>query len=106
MSEESKPTFVAEVINHDYLSQVPSGGPLNYTVDGSHQCRPAFIMEDYHHTGGQQSVIIVPVLTPAEVGQDVLSTLHRFIQKGYTFPSKLLLLFLDCNMLLGINNKN
>lgn len=63
-------------------------------------------MEDYHHTGGQQSVVIVPVLTPGDGGQDVLRMLHGFIQKGYTFPSKLLLLFLDCNMLLGINNKN
>lgn len=74
--EESKPTFVAEVVDHDDLSQVSSGSPLDDTVDGSHQRRPAFIMEDYHHTGGQQSVIIVPVLTPGEVGQNVMSRIH------------------------------
>lgn len=70
----NKPTFVAEVIYHDYLSQVFSGSPLDDTVDSSHQCRPALIMEDYHHTGGQQSVIIMPVLTPGKVGQ--ISYIH------------------------------
>lgn len=64
--EEGKLTFVAEVIDHDYLSQVSSWSPLNDTVDGSHQCGPAFIMEDYNHTGCQQILIIMPVLTPGE----------------------------------------
>jgi len=72
-SEESEPTFVAEVIYHNYLSQVFPGSPLDDTVDCSHQCRPAFIMEDYHHTGGHQSVIIVPVLTPREVDKSAKS---------------------------------
>lgn len=62
--EENKPTFVAEVINQDNLSQVSLRSPLDDTVDSSHQCRPAFIMEDNHHTGCQQSLIIMPVLTP------------------------------------------
>ena len=64
--KENGPTFVAVVVYHDDLSQVSPGSPLNDTVDGSHECRPALIMEDYHHTGGQQSVIIMPVLTPGE----------------------------------------
>lgn len=77
----NKPTFVAEVIDQHYLSQVFSGSPLDDTVDGSHQCRPAFIMEDYHHTGGQQSVIIMPVLAPGEVGHSAKSRSVRSIQK-------------------------
>lgn len=63
---ERKPTFVAEVIYHDDLSQVSSGSPLDDAVDGSHQRRPAFVVEDDNDAGGQQPVIIVPVLTPEE----------------------------------------
>lgn len=81
--EESEPTFVAEVVDHDYLSQVLSGSPLDDAVDGSHQCRPAFVVEDYHHTGGQQSVIIVPILTPGQVGQNGVSRCQKGVSLAY-----------------------
>lgn len=48
----NKLTFVAEVINHDYLCQVVPGSPLDDAVDGSHKCGPTFIMEDNHDTRG------------------------------------------------------
>lgn len=81
MCEESRPTFVAVVVYHDHLSQVSPGSPLDDTVDGPHQRRPAFIMEDDHHAGGQQPVVIVPVLTPGEVGWRKECRSVTFIQK-------------------------
>lgn len=81
--EESEPTFVAEVVDHDDLSQVLSGSPLDDAVDGPHQCRPAFVVEDYHHTGGQQSVIIVPILAPGQVGQNGVSSCQKGVSLAY-----------------------
>lgn len=59
-------TFVTEVINHDYLSQVSSWGSFDDAVHRPHQGGPALIMEDNDHAGGEEVVIIVPVFTPAD----------------------------------------
>ena len=56
-------TFVAEIVDHDDLGQVPAGGPLDDAVYSPHQGGPARIVEDNDDAGREQVVIVVPVLT-------------------------------------------
>lgn len=78
LCKEIKRTFVAEVIYQDNFSQVLSGSPFNDTVDGPHERRPTLIMENYYHTGRQQPIIIVPVLTPEKKTKGEDSNIKSF----------------------------